>query len=488
MAVSGTNIFAGADGEGIFRSTDSGKSWIVANTGLPNITISSLLASGSNLYAGTNGDGVYLSTNEGVSWSATGSITGGFVNALAESNANLFAGTDAGASLSKNDGITWTTINTGLVNTGIGLLASIGDNLYAATTYGVFRTTDNGLSWIAQNNGLKSIDVHALAVNDTNLLAGTSAGVWRLTASSVSWSNAGLTGNYIGALAETGNSLYAGTDNSSQPSGGVYLSTDKGTNWTATSNGLPSDIAVYGLAAIGTNLFVDFIIPEPNQVEQIYVSTDSGANWASTGFSSGVGPSAAISDNLFVTWNNNGVFRSTDDGISWSSVNTGLTDRKVYALLVSGTTLFAGTNSGLFFSTDNGDDWTMANSGLMTAIYAIAATTSNLFVGAVSGVWRRPLSDFSAVTTVNPTKPSFTTYPNPFSNRTTINFTSTESGVVEISIVNILGAEVARLFSGELAAGAHSYSWNADGMPAGSYFCILRSSKGVQELPIALLR
>jgi len=155
---------------------------------------------------------------------------------------------------------------------------------------------------------------------------------------------------------------------------------------------------------------------------------------------------------------------------------------------VSGTTLFAGTNSGLFFSTDNGDDWTMANSGLMTAIYAIAATTSNLFVGAVSGVWRRPLSDFSAVTTVNPTKPSFTTYPNPFSNRTTINFTSTESGVVEISIVNILGAEVARLFSGELAAGAHSYSWNADGMPAGSYFCILRSSKGVQELPIALLR
>jgi hypothetical protein len=93
-----------------------------------------------------------------------------------------------------------------------------------------------------------------------------------------------------------------------------------------------------------------------------------------------------------------------------------------------------------------------------------------------------------AVATTAPPKSIPHNLPKPFSNRTTINFTSTESGVVEISIVNILGAPVVRVFSGELAAGAHSYSWDALGMPAGMYMCILRSSRGVQELPIALVK
>lgn len=67
-----------------------------------------------------------------------------------------------------------------------------------------------------------------------------------------------------------------------------------------------------------------------------------------------------------------GVFRSTDDGTSWTAANTGLTHPAVNALAVNSAdgaaglpTLFAGTCGGVFRSTDGGASWAEANSGIM---------------------------------------------------------------------------------------------------------------------------
>ncbi|MCK7528688.1 MAG: hypothetical protein MZV64_69590 [Ignavibacteriales bacterium] len=60
-----------------------------------------------------------------------------------------------------------------------------------------------------------------------------------------------------------------------------------------------------------------------------------------------------------------GVFLSTNNGTSWTAVNTGLTNTNVRALAVSGTNLFAGTDGGgVFLSTNNGTSWTAVNTGL----------------------------------------------------------------------------------------------------------------------------
>ena len=64
-----------------------------------------------------------------------------------------------------------------------------------------------------------------------------------------------------------------------------------------------------------------------------------------------------------------GVYRSTDNGDSWSLANIGLTSTDVAALAVNGSNyhVFAGTHSimgkggGMFRSTDNGDTWTEQN-------------------------------------------------------------------------------------------------------------------------------
>src|ERR1700679_3946017 len=72
--------------------------------------ITALIASGSNLFAGTYGNGVFLSTDNSASWNAVnGGLSGRAltVNALVEFDSDLFAGTDSGVSRTTNEGLSW---------------------------------------------------------------------------------------------------------------------------------------------------------------------------------------------------------------------------------------------------------------------------------------------------------------------------------------------------------------------------------------------
>jgi photosystem II stability/assembly factor-like uncharacterized protein len=85
-----------------------------------------------------------------------------------------------------------------------------------------------------------------------------------------------------------------------------------------------------------------------------------------------------------------GLYRSPNNGDSWSKVGTGLKG-VVYNLTVAGTYLFAGTDSGMFRSGNEGSAWTPINSGLMEPrIAACAATDRYIFVGTRGGVYRSP--------------------------------------------------------------------------------------------------
>jgi photosystem II stability/assembly factor-like uncharacterized protein len=60
-----------------------------------------------------------------------------------------------------------------------------------------------------------------------------------------------------------------------------------------------------------------------------------------------------------------GVFRSSDNGVSWQSVNSGLFNLNIKFLYYNNNILFAGTfGNGIFFSTNFGDNWYSASSGL----------------------------------------------------------------------------------------------------------------------------
>lgn len=56
---------------------------------------------------------------------------------------------------------------------------------------------------------------------------------------------------------------------------------------------------------------------------------------------------------------------------------------------------------------------------------------------------------------------NLTNYPNPFNGNTMISFSLQEAGNVDVTVYDVLGRQVSRLFSGYLYAGNHKYAWPA---------------------------
>jgi hypothetical protein len=79
-------------------------------------------------------------------------------------------------------------------------------------------------------------------------------------------------------------------------------------------------------------------------------------------------------------------------------------------------------------------------------------------------------------------------YPNPFNPSTTISFTLPSRTFVSVKIFDLLGREVATVFSGQLSAGTYSRQWDASGMPSGAYFCRLQAGAFSQTKKLVLLR
>jgi photosystem II stability/assembly factor-like uncharacterized protein len=93
--------------------------------------------------------------------------------------------------------------------------------------------------------------------------------------------------------------------------------------------------------------------------------------------------------NIFVG-TNRGVFRSTDNGVSWDSVSSGLTNIDIRSLASDGANLFAGTwGDGIFLSTNSGISWAAVSTNLNNfSIHTIAINGSSIFDGTENGICR----------------------------------------------------------------------------------------------------
>ncbi len=66
-------------------------------------------------------------------------------------------------------------------------------------------------------------------------------------------------------------------------------------------------------------------------------------------------------------------------------------------------------------------------------------------------------------------------YPNPFNPSTTIGYGVSARSSVRLTVFNILGEAVARLFDGERGPGEYESAWNASGRPTGVYVVELQT-------------
>ncbi len=98
-----------------------------------------------------------------------------------------------------------------------------------------------------------------------------------------------------------------------------------------------------------------------------------------------------------------------------------------------------------------------------------------------------PWSYFWNITTSvkNATKNPFLAnmYPNPVSTTSTFEFELNAAQNVRVSVIDITGKEVLNVFEGQLNAQHHTLTFDASGLPNGSYFIAIAGSNALQALP-----
>ena len=237
-------IYRGTAGGGVWRSTDTGKTWTSLTDGLGNLSIGAIAlapAAGGKpavVYVGTgegalgidgiDGIGLIKSTNQGTTWSLPVSVPGRrffAVNVHPANSDELLAGTLTGIQKSIDGGKTWKTVLPGFAATEIirmpgaptHLLASTWDVVAQNPSWGgsISRSTDSGETWTSVASPTHSLDP------DTGRL---SLAVSAKAPFSIYALGASASGDTKGCQDDPVDQV------------GVYRSTDEGTTWTLQGN------------------------------------------------------------------------------------------------------------------------------------------------------------------------------------------------------------------------------------------------------------
>jgi photosystem II stability/assembly factor-like uncharacterized protein len=569
MVVDDDYIFAGTVSNGVYRSSDNGVTWeqkisVFLGYGAMCKSGNKVIASSSNY--------TLESTDHGENWTYITQLDGAEIFCYYTEGNTIYAGGRNKIYKSTDNGNNFTTIDLNfpfsIVN--IYSITSIGSTLFAATSYdGVYESTDSGLNWSSANIGMGPKDVRAItATNSSTLLAGTNyVGLYRSTDLGSSWNKsiAGfLAGSNILSLLDSEPSVYAGTrdgiyrtdddgDNWMKLTGTndtinyctvwgmcekdgdiyagtflrfnstVYKSIDKGSTWTRSGTGLPSDLSfIFSMVTSGNNILA-------STDEGVYYSSNDGANWNLANIPTLYIPGlAAGADNfVYAAVPSIGVYRSEDNGVNWIPVlqspaidyvevaafdnfafagsffagarhssNNGSTwfessgfpaDASVFALGPAGDDMvLAGTDlapSWIYASFDNGVSFSPYSEGLAdrASVEAIAVNDTFMFAGTDDhGVWRRLRPGIVSVENQQDLLQAFhltQNYPNPFNPTTTIKYSILSEEFVTLRVYNAIGEEIRTLVNEIKEAGNYEFTFNAENLASGIYYYRLNAGE-----------
>jgi len=286
--------------------------------------------------------------------------------------------------------------------------------------------------------------------------------------------------------------LYYGNDR-------IYRSDDGADTWTAISPRLPRQPTDALLGSVST------IAVAPSEPTTVYAGTDDGQVWRTTddGLSwinitnnlpnrwvtrvavDPTNPAIAYATFSGLRWRDPQphVFRTSDFGITWTDISSNLPDAPVNAFAIdpaAPNTLFLGSDIGAFVSVNGGASWEILGEGLPAVVVndLKVQPTERMLVAGTHGRSMYKL-DIS-INTVPTEKPEATftlepSFPNPFTDQTTLRFTILEPVAVRLEVFDVLGRQVCTLWNQFTESGTHRVSWNGQddsgaNVGSGTYF------------------
>jgi photosystem II stability/assembly factor-like uncharacterized protein len=189
----------------------------------------------------------------------------------------------------------------------------------------------------------------------------------------------------------SGTILYVGS-----PSGGLWYSSNSGATWTVKNESLPM-IGVSGIAADPNNPSTVYISTGDGESRQdqptlgVYKSTDGGSTWNATSLTFAASAQTYISRLIMDANNplilfaatNNGLQKTIDGGVTWSTVVSGQA-RDVRINPSNSSIVYCATNAGIWRSTNGGSSFTqltangLPQTGFVRISLAVTAANSNV--------------------------------------------------------------------------------------------------------------
>ncbi len=212
-----------------------------------------------------------------------------------------------------------------------------------------------------------------------------------ITTTNAQWvqSNGPYGGN-VSAIVKSGSMIFAGLETpyittSSTDFGGFYKSSDQGEHWVRSDAGIRNKnismlTAIDSIILAGTN-------------DGMYRSTDNGNSWSEVNQLKGI-PIYSMDANesevytlVQITGDQSGLYRSTDKGESWKLIE--YPPHMFTSLAMVGSAVFACSKfKGVFKSTDSGNTWNQISDGVGENVRSIKACGTSVFAFVDNTVFR----------------------------------------------------------------------------------------------------
>jgi photosystem II stability/assembly factor-like uncharacterized protein len=389
-------------------------------------------------------------------------------------------------------------------------IAWIGDG--GATTPKIFRTTNGGTTWeVIPTTGITNEIFCIWGMSATTAFVGEgvvngNAKMFKTTNSGLNWTVVLTTGNNSGHF--TGIAFTKGIGNmfGLAIAERIYRSSDAGANWVEINAGTVGVSNAHNSLMIVDNLFYGFGLN--NGAARVRLTTNNSSSWGTQAISVTGNYTSAIAFHSNKTFGVAAtstslplISRTTDGGVTWKNIDIGPgISGTCYLTWVPYTPVvyILGQNGCIKRSTDNGLTWQVTptpgvtnlthfdffHSGNVVYGYAVSSNGNVIKLADTLGI----LTGVSSNNNIPAEYSLSQNYPNPFNPTTNIVYNIAESGLVKLTVFDVLGRVVETLVNEEMIAGSHEAVWNASGNPSGIYFYTLETAAFTQTKKMMLIK